>query len=53
MIKKNFLLEKDQPFNLKIPEGDDGSRTCLYFVFKLINIVNTQVTIVEFIIVVP
>ena len=48
-----LLLGKDQPFNLKIPEGDDGSRACLHFVFKLINTVNTQVTIVEFIIIVP
>ena len=36
-----------------IPEDDDSTRACLHFEFKLINIVNIQVTIVKFIITVP
>ena len=46
-------MGKGRAFSLKIPEDDDSTRACLHFVFKLINIVNIQVTIVEFIIIVP
>ena len=50
---QSFLLGKGRAFSLKIPEDDDSTRACLHFVFKLVNIVNIQVTIVEFIIIVP